>query len=408
MSSSTNSQPCTAHLPPCPRPLNILTISGGGLQAVSSLLILDKLLKKIPLPNAHSSKPTPCDIFDLIAGIGTGGWLALLLGRFHMDIPTALAEWYNLIERITPASIAQKIRMRMVEHSVYDTPDLVEGIDELVQFYESGEFMHIPRSELEEGGGGVRCKRVFVAAPKLDARGKQQDGYGIFRTYDIPLDPELAGKTTPDPRIYKIAHAFGVTGATRYFSSPWKEPSGTGAGEVYWDTQFPTPHNITDLALHEVWKLYGNDGPISALINISPGHPDADDCKRLASRFHWGTSTSATANSQPTSSHINGTSDPRDHDSSPSHEKYNHDARLRKNKADIQEQHIEQKLAHAYGSNPPPYFRFGPEVAAKGTVRDDTHASRAVSENVKAYLRDPRVEQKLVEAGEKLGLGMGV
>ena len=94
-----------ATLPKPTKPLKILTIDGGGLQGISTLLILHKLLNAIALNNGSpDSKPRPCDVFDVIAGIGPGGWLALLLGRFQMDVSAALAEWYNLIDCITPRS----------------------------------------------------------------------------------------------------------------------------------------------------------------------------------------------------------------------------------------------------------------------------------------------------------------
>lgn len=72
-----------AKLPQPEKPLKILTIDGGGLQGISTLLILDKLLGAIARNNGvPDRKPRPCDVFAVIAGIGPGGWLALLLGRF--------------------------------------------------------------------------------------------------------------------------------------------------------------------------------------------------------------------------------------------------------------------------------------------------------------------------------------
>src|SRR5208282_5074613 len=91
------------------KPLKILTIDGGGLQAISTLLILDELLSAIAKNNGEEQrKPRPCDVFDTIAGIGAGGWLALLLGRFHMDITSCLSEWYKITQNIAPRSGAEE------------------------------------------------------------------------------------------------------------------------------------------------------------------------------------------------------------------------------------------------------------------------------------------------------------
>ena len=48
----------------------------GGAQAVSQLRILDHVMDKISLDDRGSSEGTvkrPCDIFDVIGGVGTGG-----------------------------------------------------------------------------------------------------------------------------------------------------------------------------------------------------------------------------------------------------------------------------------------------------------------------------------------------
>src|SRR5271170_1389329 len=123
------------------KPLKILTIDGGGLQAISNLLILDKLLDTIASNNQAKVKPRPCDIFDTIAGIGAGGWLALLLGRFHMDITSCLSEWYKITQSIAPRSKGEEVRMRLFQHCYFDPHRLVEQIDQLTRFYGTGDYL---------------------------------------------------------------------------------------------------------------------------------------------------------------------------------------------------------------------------------------------------------------------------
>ena len=196
-------------MPKAAKPLKILTIDGGGLQGISALLILNELLTTIAQQNhVLDSKPRPCDVFDVIAGIGGGGWLALLLGRFQMDITAALAEWYNLIECIAPKSKSEEIRMRLLQHSHYDRDRLVEQIDQLTDFYGTDKHMYFtPPND-------SRCKHVFVSALKNDPKGSSP-GYSLFRTCDCPKDANVLGGP-PDPRHYKISHAFGATGAARF------------------------------------------------------------------------------------------------------------------------------------------------------------------------------------------------
>ena len=267
------------------KPLKILTIDGGGLQAVSTLLILNELLEKIAEQNGvPERKPRPCDVFDTIAGIGAGGWLAIFLGRFRMDITSCLNEWCKLTQRITPSSRKEKLRLRIFQHCYFDTDRLVEHIDHLTNVFGTGKTLH------ETDPGGVRTRYVFVAALKSDAT-----DYNLFRTYEIPtLDkPRERLREGPDnPGDFKISSAFGVTGAARYFTPKWKEQM-AASGEIrFRDSKFPEPHNITDLALDEMWGLYGKDVPLSIVVNIGPGLPNDLDFRQISRRFSWGSPTS--------------------------------------------------------------------------------------------------------------------
>lgn len=427
-----------AKIPKPEKPLKILTIDGGGLQGISTLLILDKLLKTIAHNNGIlDSKPRPCDVFDVIAGIGPGGWLALLLGRFHMDVSAALVEWYNLIECITPRSKAEKLRMRLLQHSYFDTERLVEQVDQLTDFYETDKHMFALPSE------GIRCRHVFVSALKTDGL-----GYNLFRTYDWPKDLDLLDGAS-DPREYKISHAFGATGAAKYFTTPWKETSAKRGKLKFLDVQFPSPHNITELALNEMWGLYGKDVEISVVVNIGPGIPNASDCKNIARRFSWGNKVVATGPTAPKrkrSSGVNGVAPDHKKVRSPdykppgqissdeseiahrvnfelqeskaigdtgrkspmarqttfgSDQNVDFQDKLRRDEVKIEDD-IRKKLRHVYPSNPPPYYRLAPDVSAPGTARNDTSSPRASLESTTKYLQLGQTMAHMKEIGQKI------
>jgi len=57
------------------RNLRLLSLDGGGVRGLSSLLILDRLMRSIDAKNP----PKPCHLFDMIGGTSTGGY-ALLKG----------------------------------------------------------------------------------------------------------------------------------------------------------------------------------------------------------------------------------------------------------------------------------------------------------------------------------------
>ena len=272
----------TSNPPGAPKPLKILTIDGGGLQAVSTLLILNKVLETIgKLHSNPPRKPKPCEVFDTIAGIGAGGWLAILLGRFRMDITTCLSEWYRITRRIEPRSRSEELRMRLLHQRYFDTERLMEEVDRLTRTYGTGDYL------LEDDPEGARTRHVFVAALKADAK-----GYRLFRTYETPESAKLPDRLLEgpaDPKKYKISSAFGVTGAAKYFTKEWNEDMEHSGHTKFIDSKFPKPHNITELALDEMWAIYGIDVPLSVVVNIGPGLPNDVDVKTIARRFSsWG------------------------------------------------------------------------------------------------------------------------
>ena len=428
-----------ALLPKPKKPLKILTIDGGGLQGISTLLILDQLLNAVARNNGvPDSKPRPCDVFDVIAGIGPGGWLALLLGRFQMDVAAAYAEWYNLIDCITPRSKAEEIFMRLTQHSYFDTERLVEQIEQLTDFYETDKHLFLEPPE------GSRCKHVFVSALRTDSKGAHL-GYNLFRTYDCPKGARILDGPS-DPRKYKISHAFGATGAAKYFTPPWKEPSTKKGRARFLDFQFPSPHNITELALDEMWGLYGTDVEISVVVNIGPGIPNASDFRNIAKRFSWGRTPATTVSALRKRRRSSGTKEPTtdpttsqgqheptdealyDESAVPHQIKFdpaipvracdpekkkpldrhttfgsNHhidiEEKLKRHEDEIEE-HIREKLGNVYPNSTPPYYRLAPEQSAPGTAQNDTSSPKASFEATKRYLSDRRVGATMEEVGQ--------
>lgn len=440
--SSTSRSHSMAQLPKPTKPLKILTIDGGGLQGISTLIILDKLLHTIARNNGvRDRKPRPCDVFDVIAGIGAGGWLALLLGRFQMDVSAALAEWYNLIDCITPRSKAEELRMRLIRHNYFDIDRLVEQIDQLTEFYETDKHMFFPPQDI------TRCKHVFVSALKTGSKGTDLR-YNFFRTYDCPEGLNILDGPS-DPRKYKISHAFAVTGAAKYFTPPWKETSAKKGKSKFLDIQFPSPHNITELALNEMWGLYGQDVEISVIVNIGPGIPNGSDCRNIARRFSGGKDAATTNPPPPKSRRFNGAKDVTTdskrvqshgyeptgkitydesemsrrvqfnpnlpagagdtekktpitrHNTFGSEKDVGIDQKLRRDEKQIEDD-IRKKLRNVYRGNIPPYYRLAPERSAIGTAQNDTSSPKASFDATTQYLRLDHVEEDMEKIGQHI------
>ncbi|RVX69076.1 hypothetical protein B0A52_06789 [Exophiala mesophila] len=93
-------------------------------------------------PPSRDATPKPCDYFDLIGGTGTGGLIAIMLGRLRLDLETCMDVYVKMTRRVfetdkTFAGIPYKhtlfkaskleeaIRECVAQHTVYDD----EGYD---------------------------------------------------------------------------------------------------------------------------------------------------------------------------------------------------------------------------------------------------------------------------------------
>lgn len=73
------------------RKLTVSPTDGGGVRGYSSLVILEEFMQHVvalrgETPPQSSDLIRPCEYFDLIGGTGTGGLIAIMLGRLRMTL----------------------------------------------------------------------------------------------------------------------------------------------------------------------------------------------------------------------------------------------------------------------------------------------------------------------------------
>lgn len=73
-----------------PKELCLLSLDGGGVRGLSTLMILKRIMEAIN----PEDPPNPCDYFHMICGTSTGGLIALMLGRLRMTVDQCI-EAYN-------------------------------------------------------------------------------------------------------------------------------------------------------------------------------------------------------------------------------------------------------------------------------------------------------------------------
>ncbi|KAA1136445.1 hypothetical protein PGTUg99_032047 [Puccinia graminis f. sp. tritici] len=91
-------------LPPPENPLKsgwrILCLDGGGIRGLSMLYVVRELMTSIQTRLRLHKAPLPCEIFEMICGIGTGGIIALLLGRLRLDISVAIEAYLQIVRQV--------------------------------------------------------------------------------------------------------------------------------------------------------------------------------------------------------------------------------------------------------------------------------------------------------------------
>jgi hypothetical protein len=376
---------------------------GGGLQALSTLSILSKLCDAIATDKGTDRKPAPCELFDIIGGIGTGGWLALLLGRYCLDLTRCMSIYLEL------ASDPQITAGRSIFGSIPYTLDqkhLIAKIDSILERNGLSPLLLDDKAEYVGEGVEIRCKHAFaVGAIQFPKQGGPN--YEIFRSYRTSKTPGPFYHPGPDPGQCKVSSACAATGATKYLLQPY-----TIGSTTYSDNGFPNPHNITDLALDEAYHLYGEKPPLSVIVNIGPGIPsdhDVEKLQNLSRKFSWpywfsssnrtklslkSTPNTSPASSSPIDSEWQLTESPSRSDTSSSS-----GSKAEKVERQI-EATIKQRLQMDY-KNRKIFMRLAPPPARDELALNDTHVIGASSKAVDEFLEQDTTKERLREAARR-------
>lgn len=153
------------------------------MRGYSMLIILQQLMHRTFVETEgrapkRNEIPKPCDHFDLIAGTGTGGLIAIMLGRLRMDVETCKDVYVRMTKR------------------VFETDKTFAGIP-----YRSTLFK---ASKLEEAI--MECVREHTIYD--DEGNDTENGSGLTSSQDlrVPMTPGSAG-----PRVNRSA-----SNASRY------------------------------------------------------------------------------------------------------------------------------------------------------------------------------------------------
>jgi hypothetical protein len=228
-------------------PLNILSLDGGGVRGLSSLLILHNLMIRLQHKRKCFEIPQPWQEFDLIIGTSTGGIVALMLGRLRLSISDAISIFRQFVKKVFGNFLAKFKYVRMlVGAPLYSDFYLVAALKAVAS-----------NCRLDDIDG---CKTAVVTAQRNSMKRPV-----LLRSYHHPRVPADA---------CEIWEAGRATSAASVFFPPVS--LGDPPSE-YIDGAFSGHCNPAELAMEEVEALWGpastEHRSLGCLLSIGTGFP---------------------------------------------------------------------------------------------------------------------------------------
>ncbi|KAJ5521113.1 Acyl transferase/acyl hydrolase/lysophospholipase [Penicillium fimorum] len=180
--------------------LCLLSLDGGGVRGLSSLLILKDVMAQLNSEREDSEVLKPCDVFDLIAGTSTGGLIAIMLGRLEMGVDECILAYTELMQSV----FSEKINNVPVDWSgkivsQYDSNKLKKAIEKVITRAGSS-----PTDLMNDGK--PRRSKTFVCTTSKDT-------FQVTRLRSYSVADEIGLPAT----ICEAALA--TSAATRFFDS---------------------------------------------------------------------------------------------------------------------------------------------------------------------------------------------
>ncbi|KAG6875498.1 hypothetical protein C0992_003580 [Termitomyces sp. T32_za158] len=211
----------------------------GGVRGLSELFILREIMFRLMHLEKSKSVPKPWEYFDIIGGAGTGGVIALMLGRLHMPINLAIKQ-YDLFSRKVFSDVKMLSRAEKYKATTFE-----DGMRAILQ---SAGF---PPDVLMQEDNPL-CRSFVVALPSANMTPPR-----IFRTYKVSANQgdnctvvEAARATTAIPDLFEPVSISSV-GVSESF---------VGAGLGY--------SNPTNLTLEEAEMAFGLSQPVECLTTV--------------------------------------------------------------------------------------------------------------------------------------------
>ena len=230
----------------------VLSLDGGGVRGLSTLLILRSLMKMIatietnrwPVASTSADSPQiekrrvaeefqklrrkldrghgsvegyghsedsltanflPCHYFDYIAGTSTGGLIAAMLGRLWMSVDRTLKEFNDLTERVYGLRYRSKVKKAKLKLRLGRSPD--EKVKDLMRARFGTESLQSDRD---------RCKTIICSFEQISdstsSRTTSSLSPFLFRSYTL-------GQSSSTAASYSVSDVLRASGCSPYYPS---------------------------------------------------------------------------------------------------------------------------------------------------------------------------------------------
>ncbi|KAK3310502.1 uncharacterized protein B0T15DRAFT_388954 [Chaetomium strumarium] len=229
--------------------INLLSLDGGGVRGVSSLVILDEIMTKIRDMYGLAEVPKPCEFFHMMAGTSTGGLIAIMLGRLRMSTKEALQAYDECAGKIF--SFDNRKSWSLTER--FRATALRQVVERLVKDRGLGEDMY-PSVPEEKG-------KVLVCVMPSDSIGEPR----LVRSF--PKDTGGAGMW--DVTNFKIWEAARATTAASSYFKPQRLASPTE--ELMCIDAAIGVNNPVEYLLQEAVDEFGSGRRLGCVVSIGTG-----------------------------------------------------------------------------------------------------------------------------------------
>ncbi|KAK5100229.1 hypothetical protein LTR24_001024 [Lithohypha guttulata] len=236
--------------------LRVLTLHGDGLQGLSIVSVIDELCSRIAEANGLTQYCRPSELFDVICGTGIGALIAVLLGRYCLDIGKCKEVYMDLAEFVEERQAARRgLRTGTIEEE-----DIHEFMEILIKEEGWSDVMEIPATV-----GRKKCQHVFMARSRNQHDGKSIIQLGSQAQIETLRRRSLPSSTKPAriPRVLAASVANGIR--------DWL-PISNG-----FEARMPCVHVVVLTAVDELMASHQSNSSIGFLANIGPQRPESSN-----------------------------------------------------------------------------------------------------------------------------------